>query len=90
MTTEAHCSCLPVEANSISLDPEIGDAWGLPALRVTYNPHPDDTKTRSFITERMLELLDAAGAAMTFSRAVAENTAVNFRTGVLTGGSLPS
>ena len=28
--------------NSVSLDPELKDAWGIPAIRVTYNDHPDD------------------------------------------------
>ena len=57
-----HCSSLAVESNSISLDPEMKDAWGLPAMRVTYNPHPDDNKNRKFIHDRMLEILAAAGA----------------------------
>ena len=38
----AHSTSLPVESNSISLDPEVKDAWGLPAMRVTYKFHPDD------------------------------------------------
>jgi len=67
MTMEAHCSCLPVHANSISLDPEVKDAWGLPAIRVTYDSHPDDVKTTHFACDRMLELMDAAGARKTWS-----------------------
>jgi hypothetical protein len=31
-----HATSLPVETNSISLDPEVRDEWGLPAIRVTY------------------------------------------------------
>ena len=67
MTMEAHCSCLPVHTNSISLDPEVKDAWGLPATRVTYDSHPDDVKTTHFARDRMLELMDAAGAQKTWS-----------------------
>jgi len=37
-----HTTCLPLESNTITLDPETKDAWGLPALRVTYKSHPDD------------------------------------------------
>ena len=67
MTLEAHCSCLPVHTNSISLDPTVKDAWGLPAIRVTYTSHPDDVKTTHWATERMLEIMDAAGARKTWS-----------------------
>jgi choline dehydrogenase-like flavoprotein len=57
-----HATALPVEGNSISLDPAVKDAWGLPAVRVTYQDHPDDMKTFRFLLDRALELLDAAGA----------------------------
>src|SRR5207244_13562106 len=39
-----HGTSLPVENNSFSVDPEVKDAWGLPALRLTYKDHPDDLK----------------------------------------------
>ncbi len=39
-----HGTSLPVATNSISLDPTLKDAWGLPAMRVTYTDHPDDLK----------------------------------------------
>jgi len=58
----SHTTCLPMESNSISLDPEVKDAWGLPAMRTTYKAHPEDFKTLDFFTHRSLELLDAAGA----------------------------
>ena len=62
MGTLAHTSCLAVEQNSISLDDEVKDAWGLPALRVTFKNHPDDLKTIAFVAERQKEILTAAGA----------------------------
>jgi len=43
-----HLTTLPIESNTITLDPDIKDAWGLPAIRVTYKNHPDDLKNRSF------------------------------------------
>jgi choline dehydrogenase-like flavoprotein len=58
----AHTSCLPVEQNSISLDDQVRDAWGMPAIRVTFKNHPDDMKTIHFITERQKEILETAGA----------------------------
>ena len=45
MYVACHATSLPVEANSFSLDPDLKDAWGLPALRMTYKDHPDDLKT---------------------------------------------
>jgi choline dehydrogenase-like flavoprotein len=57
-----HTTSLPVERNSISLDPVTKDAWGLPAMRVTYKDHPDDLKIAKFFSDRGKELLEAAGA----------------------------
>jgi len=58
----SHNMALPVESNSITLDPDFKDAWGLPALRVTYKDHPDSFKSLQFMQDREMELLDAAGA----------------------------
>lgn len=58
----SHSTALPVYSNGVSLDPDLKDAWGLPALRVTYRSHPDDIKTMQFLQDREMEILDAAGA----------------------------
>ena len=58
----AHTTSLPVESNSVSLDPELKDAWGLPALRVTFREHENDLRLYRFFMDRNLELLEAAGA----------------------------
>jgi choline dehydrogenase-like flavoprotein len=58
----AHTSCLAVEQNSISLDDEVKDAWGMPAIRVTFKNHPDDIQTMHFMMERQKEVLSVAGA----------------------------
>jgi choline dehydrogenase-like flavoprotein len=57
-----HGTSLPVESNSFTLDPDVKDAWGLPALRMTYRDHPDDLKLMGWMQERAMEVLDAAGA----------------------------
>ena len=62
MEVFSHGTSLPVENNSMSLDPTLKDAWGLPALRMTYRDHPDDLKLIEFLNARAAELLDAAGA----------------------------
>jgi choline dehydrogenase-like flavoprotein len=62
-----HTTQLPVASNSVSLDPTMKDAWGLPAIRVTFEEHPNDLKLYHFILERGLEMLGAAGAIKRWS-----------------------
>ena len=57
-----HGTSLAVESNSFSLDPDVKDAWGLPALRMTFKDHPNDLKLSTWMRDRALEILDAAGA----------------------------
>ncbi len=57
-----HGTSLPVENNSFSLDPDVKDAWGLPALRLTYKDHPDDLKLSNWLFERAHQIHEAAGA----------------------------
>jgi len=61
-----HTTSLPVASNSISLDPTVKDAWGVPAIRVTYTDHPQDLKLYKYFAERSEELLHASGAAQTW------------------------
>jgi choline dehydrogenase-like flavoprotein len=67
-----HGTSLPVETNSFSLDPDLKDAWGLPALRLTYKDHPDDLKLAHWLNDRALELLEAAGAQKKWSQPIEE------------------
>src|SRR5260370_32759646 len=62
MEVFCHGTSLPVENNSFSLDPDLKDAWGLPALRLTYKDHPDDLRLGNWLFARANELFDAAGA----------------------------
>src|SRR5215467_5885643 len=50
-TMEIHSSgtSLPLETNSFSLDPDVKDAWGLPALRLTYRDHHDALKLVNWV-----------------------------------------
>jgi len=72
MELMSHGTSLPLESNSFSLDPELKDAWGLPALRVTYKDHPDDLKLATYLNARALEILDAAGAQKKWSFPIEE------------------
>ena len=73
MILMGHGTSLPLENNSISLDDTVKDAWGLPAMRVTYKDHPDDLKTARFFQDRSLEILEAAGALEKWSYPVTES-----------------
>jgi len=57
-----HCTTLPQASNNVTLDPEVKDKWGRPALRTTFMNHPDDFATMKFFMERSMEMLDAVGA----------------------------
>src|SRR4029453_8314105 len=62
MQVACHGTSLPIESNNITLDPALKDAWGLPAIRATYEDHPDDLATTRFLQDRSAEILEAAGA----------------------------
>lgn len=66
-----HTTSLPVPTNSISLDPTVKDAWGLPAMRVTYQDHPQDLEVFRWFAGKSEELLKAAGAVKTWKQDVA-------------------
>jgi hypothetical protein len=58
----ARSTSLPMENNEVTLDPEIKDAWGLPAVRTTFHNHPDVIATMKWLLERELEIFDPRGA----------------------------
>ncbi|HKY21910.1 MAG TPA: GMC family oxidoreductase [Vicinamibacterales bacterium] len=63
---KASVSCfvtqLPLATNRVDLDPDVKDAWGLPAMRITSQSHPDDIKNMEFFRQKAIEVLQAAGA----------------------------
>ena len=63
-----HGTSLPLEANSVTIDSSLKDAWGLPSLRVTYKDHPDDLKCARFLSDRAMEIAHAAGARLRYRR----------------------
>jgi choline dehydrogenase-like flavoprotein len=63
-----HTTQLPVETNRVELDPDVKDAWGLPALRVTYREHEHDIRLYQYMWDRSIELLKAAGATRTWGQ----------------------
>lgn len=61
---------LPIETNCVDLDPEVKDAWGLSAARLTTTSHPDDLKNMEFFRQKSIEVLQAAGATKVWSNPV--------------------
>ncbi|MET0280805.1 MAG: GMC family oxidoreductase [Steroidobacteraceae bacterium] len=62
MSCSGHGTSLAVDTNRVDIDPELKDAWGVPAIRVTYKDHPDDMKHAAWQRDRAVEIMDAAGA----------------------------
>jgi gluconate 2-dehydrogenase alpha chain len=55
---------LPYAAQMIDLDPDVKDAWGLPAPRMTYDwRRPNEVKRMEFVNQKLLEIGRAMGAA---------------------------
>ena len=69
----AHTTSLPVESNSVSLDPELKDDWGLPALRTTFKEHDHDVRMYHWFQDRTRELLLAAGATAVHDQPISDD-----------------
>ena len=85
-----HTTSLPLETNTISLDPTVKDKWGRPALRVTYKDHPDDLATMQFLLDRSMEILEAAGAKRIWQAPVTETTLAAHLLGTCRMGNDPA
>jgi gluconate 2-dehydrogenase alpha chain len=56
---------LPYPHQTIDLDPNVHDAWGLPAPRLTYDSRrPNELKRVEFMAKKMEEMGHATGAAL--------------------------
>jgi choline dehydrogenase-like flavoprotein len=75
MSLLSHATSLPVERNSVTLDPNAKDAWGLPAARITFSDHPDDIANLRWLLERQVEILETAGAKKVWTQPVETFTA---------------
>jgi choline dehydrogenase-like flavoprotein len=65
---------LPLESNRVDLDPDVQDDWGLPAMRITSQSHPDDIKNMEFFRQKSIEVLEAAGAKNIVAPPVRDST----------------
>jgi choline dehydrogenase-like flavoprotein len=58
----AYAECLPRYDNFVSLDPEVRDAWGIPALRIHASWSDNEMKLYRYMLDEAEEMLKAAGA----------------------------
>jgi len=58
---------LPQAANRVDLDPQVVDAWGQPAGRVTYRPHRHELVASDHWAPRLEAVMVEAGAEWSFS-----------------------
>jgi choline dehydrogenase-like flavoprotein len=70
MTITSFVTQLPLDTNRVDLDPDVKDDWGLPAMRITSQSHPDDIKSMEFFRQKGLDVLTAAGATKVWAGAV--------------------
>jgi choline dehydrogenase-like flavoprotein len=70
MTLMSHTTSLAQAKNTVSLDPNVRDAWGLPALRITFDHHRDDVATMKWMMAKQIEILEAAGALKTWGQSL--------------------
>jgi choline dehydrogenase-like flavoprotein len=90
MVAAGHTTSLPVETNSVSLDPDVKDAWGIPAIRVTYRDHADDLAFTRFLLDRQYEIMDAAGARQIWREDVGLSTSAAHLLGTCRMGNDPA
>ena len=64
---------MPVETNCVDLDPEVKDAWGLPAMRITSASHANDFKAMEFFRDKSVEILKAAGAKEVWAENISDS-----------------
>jgi choline dehydrogenase-like flavoprotein len=84
-----HATSLAVETNCITLDPELKDDWGLPAIRFRYRDHPDDLSIDRWLQDRAYEILQAADAVEVYKEPVVEQAWANHMLGTCRMGNDP-
>jgi len=65
---------LAQESNNVTLDPDLKDAAGRPALRITYNEHENDLALMRFMQDRAIEILEASEARTIWREPVVSET----------------
>lgn len=66
MGLTAYAECLPRWENFVSLDPQVRDAWGVPAARIRHQWGDNEMKLYETMLDECEELLRAAGGAPSY------------------------
>jgi choline dehydrogenase-like flavoprotein len=90
MAATSHSTSLPLETNTIELDPTLVDFWGRPGIRMTYMDHADDLATMRFLQDRAVEIMEAAGATRVIRAAVTPSTITAHMLGTCRMGNDPA
>ena len=67
MAILVNATSLAMDRNNVSLDPNHKDAWGRPAIRVTYRDHDDDIAIADYMLGYAEQMMEAAGAVEQWS-----------------------
>ena len=70
MSVLGSCTSLALERNNVTLDPDLKDAIGRPAMRITYRDHDDDLAMATFLQDRAMDIMEAAGATRSWREPV--------------------
>jgi len=62
MSIGAWGECLPYADNRATIDPDVVDAWGIPALRIAMNWSDNELIMQKDAAEQAAEMMEAAGA----------------------------
>ena len=80
---------VPLASNNITLDPSLKDDKGRAAIRMTYMDHDDDLAMATFLQDRAVEILEAAGAKEIWREPVAGGTVHAHLLGTCRMGNYP-
>ncbi len=81
---------LPYPDQMIDLDPNVRDAWGMPAPRMTYDwRRPNETKRLEFINAKIIEIGRAMGATHVWPSAFSPGSPGSHHQGGVRMGSNP-
>ena len=84
------CTTLAQESNNITLDPDLKDAAGRPAMRVTYEDNENDLAMIRFMQDRAVEILEAAEATTIWREPVISETVFAHLLGTCRMGADPA
>ncbi len=90
MVAMTSATSLAQESNNVTLDPEIKDGAGRPALRITYRDHENDMALNRFMQDRAVEILEAAGASQVWRDPIQSETVLAHLLGTCRMGDDPA